>query len=326
MKRDMSGGLNHRSGSTLLVVLVILGMIAILATAVARSVSGAALELSSARSAAQDESDLRAGIELGVAAILKLGDNMRRANAAADLSGRRLRVRVTNERGRIDLNAAKADILTGLLKAIDVDDAEAASLASNLVEWRGGANQEQHEQEAPTGNQQGMGVLNQSVTLDASTGSTANNPAARMPTVRFFSHPIQLAMVPGFSAGIVRRLFPFVTVANGSNKINPFIAPREVLSALPDVTTSDVDAFMDSRDENLSNVSRDTAIQLLGAAPALLSEERSEGWRLQITSKSRLGSVRHSEVVVADIDASGAEPYRVLYVIDDSDERTWQLR
>ena len=160
MKRDMSGGLNHRSGSTLLVVLVILGMIAILATAVARSVSGAALELSSARSAAQDESDLRAGIELGVAAILKLGDNMRRANAAADLSGRRLRVRVTNERGRIDLNAAKADILTGLLKAIDVDDAEAASLASNLVEWRGGANQEQHEQEAPTGNQQGMGVLN----------------------------------------------------------------------------------------------------------------------------------------------------------------------
>ena len=100
MKRDMSGGLNHRSGSTLLVVLVILGMIAILATAVARSVSGAALELSSARSAAQDESDLRAGIELGVAAILKLGDNMRRANAAADLSGRRLRVRVTNERGK----------------------------------------------------------------------------------------------------------------------------------------------------------------------------------------------------------------------------------
>jgi type II secretory pathway component PulK len=320
MKRNMPRRENSRSGSTLLVVLVILGVIAVLATAVARSVSGAALELSSARSAAENESDLRAGIELGVGAILKLGDTMRRANASADLSGRRLTVRVTNERARIDLNRAKATVVTGLLKAVNVDDTEAALLASNIVQWRGGGSE---ESDAPLDNQRSLGVLSQSVTMNTPLGLAANQPAARTPAVRFFSHPIQLAMVPGFSAGIVRRLFPLVTVANGTNTINPFIAPREVLSALPDVSSSAVEAFIGSQGEN---VGRDTAIQLLGADMTLLSEERAGGWRLEITSKSRLGAARHSEAVVAGVDDSGGEPYRVLYVIDDSDERAWHLR
>ena len=91
---------NHqnRSGSAMLVVLVMLGVIAVLAAAVARSVSGAALELRAARAGSETDSDLRAGIELGVAAILKLGDEMRSADAAVDLTDRRIAVRITNER------------------------------------------------------------------------------------------------------------------------------------------------------------------------------------------------------------------------------------
>jgi type II secretory pathway component PulK len=126
VNRGMPNKPSSRSGSALLVVLIFLGAVAILATVVARSVSNAALELSSARSEAQTESDLRAGIELGAAAILNLEDGMRRANAVADLSGRRLTVLVTNERARIDINFAKVNILTGLLKSIDLDQTEAA--------------------------------------------------------------------------------------------------------------------------------------------------------------------------------------------------------
>jgi general secretion pathway protein K len=320
MKRNMADDVNNRRGSALLVVLIMLGMIALLAAVVARSVSGAALELSSARSAAETESDLRAGIELGVAAILKLGDGMRRANATADLSDRRLTVRVTNERARIDLNRAKVEVLTGLLKTIDIDENEAASLAANVIDWRNGAREEAAE---PIQSDHNSGSQPNSLTLDSPMGNTGKEPAKRLAGLRLFNHPIQLAMVPGFSAEIVRRLFPFVTVANGDSNINPFIAPREVLSALPDVTSSAVDAFMDSRG---GNVSHDIAILLLGAGKKLLSEERAGGWRLQITSKSSAGRVRHSEVVIAGVDGDGGEPYRVLYVVDDTDERAWQLR
>ena len=71
------------------------------------------------------------------------------------------------------------------------------------------------------------------------------------------------------------------------------------------------------------NVSRETTIQLLGVDKELLSEDRASGWRLQITSTPRAGQKRHSEAVVAGVTSNGDEPYRVLYVLDDTDQYAW---
>ena len=312
-KRD-----ERREGSALLVVLVMLGVIAILAAAVARSVSGAALELSTARKASKAESDLRAGIELGVAAVLKLGEDMTSAEAAVDLPDRRITVIVTNERARIDLNKAKADVLTGLLKADGLDDNEAASLAANVVGWRGGAAAQKPA--ASPQNDQHLGGLPQSPAFGTPTGLESKAAPAQLPSLRFFLHPIQLVSVPGFSRTLVKHLFPLLTVANGDNKINPFIAAPGVLNALPGASNSKVEAFIGARD---GNVSRETTIQLLGVDKELLSEDRASGWRLQITSTPRAGQKRHSEAVVAGVTSNGDEPYRVLYVLDDTDQYAW---
>jgi type II secretory pathway component PulK len=314
MSGDMKPSANNRKGSALLVVLLMLGIIAVLAATVARSVSGAALELKAARAAVETESDLRAGIDLGVAAILKLGDDMRSGEAAADLKGRRISVRITNERARIDLNKAKADVLAGLLKAEGIDDTEAASLAANVVEWRGGAAAQ--EQAAPRPDDSHVGVLGQSAIVSAPPGLQANALTKRTPTLRFFIHPLQLALVPGFSRMLVKRIFSSLTVANGSDKINPFIATPNVLTALPEASSGSVEAFMDARD---GNVSRDTAIQLLGVDKKLLSEDKASGWRLEITIAPRAGRVRHGEAIIAGVDRETDEPYHVLYVLDDSD-------
>jgi len=308
MRKKMAVTDRSRSGSALLVVLIMLGVIAVLAAAVARSVSGAALELSTARTAEQTDSDLRAGIELGAAAIHKLGDDMRSADAAIDLAGRRITVRITNERARIDLNRAKIDVLTGLLKSNGLDDNEAASLAANVVEWRGGG-----AAEKPTNSEsnQRLGGLPQS-TFGAPPGSQPALAVKQMPSVRFFAHPVQLLSVPGFSKTLVKQLFPALTVANGDNRINPFIAGPDVLNALPDASSSKVDAFIEARD---GNVSRETATELLGVNKDLLSEDRASGWRFQITSTPHAGRVRRSEAIVT---VDGDEPYRVLYVLDET--------
>jgi general secretion pathway protein K len=302
-------------GSALLVVLVMMGVIAVLAAVVARSVSGAALELSANRAAGETESDLRAGIELGAASILKLGDDMRSAEAAVDLARRRITVRVTNERARIDLNRAKADVLIGLLKAEGLDDNEAASLAANIVEWRGGAAEQRPA--AHLQDDHHLGGLSSSLGFDSPTGFESKAAPKQMPTLRFFFHPIQLISVPGFSKTLVKRLFPFLTVANGANQINPFIAGPEVLNALPGATSSKVEAFLDARD---GNVSRETALLLLGVDKELLSEDRAGGWRLQITTRPRGGRPRYSEAVIAGVNSDGGDPYRVLYVHDDTDQ------
>jgi general secretion pathway protein K len=304
---------NKRRGSALLVVLIMLGIIAVLAAAVARSVSGAALELSSARTVSQSETDLRAGIELGAAAILKLGEDMRGADASADLKGRRISVRITNERARIDLNKAKVDMLTGLLKAEGFDDNEAASLATNVIEWRGGAG----SRKQPTAQVEShFDALPQSINLGPQSRFADQMATPQIPTLRFFIHPLQLTSVPGFSKGLVKRLFPALTVANGSEKVNPFIASPKVLTALPGASSDSVESFLDNRD---ANVSHDMAIQILRADKEVLSEESASGWRLEITSTPRTGRARRSEAVIAGVKGDGDEPYHVLYVLDDTD-------
>src|SRR5262249_48993464 len=136
-------------GSALLVVLVMLGVLAILVTVASRSISGAAREMGLARSVSLSQADLYAGVELGVAAIQKLGDNMRSAEASADLAGRRISVRITNERGRIDLNAAPKPMLSALFVAVGKDRNEADALATAVNDWRGGVATEKMGDVAP---------------------------------------------------------------------------------------------------------------------------------------------------------------------------------
>ena len=304
----------NRTGSALLVVLIMIGVIALLAAAVARSVSGAALELSVAHVTSEAESDLRAGIELGVAAILNLGDEMRSADIAVDLGDRRIAVRVTNERARIDLNNAKADVLTGLFKTLELDDNEAASLAGNVINWRGG--DASQKPATPQLDHQYLGASPPSLGFDTPVGLGTKEAPKQTPGLRFFFHPIQLVSVPGFSKPLVERIFPFLTIANGSYKINPFIAAPDVLKALPGASPANVDAFLDARS---GNVSRETAILLLGVDKDLLSEDAANGWRLQITSTPQDRRPHHSEAVIATLESDRKQPYRVLYVIDDAD-------
>jgi general secretion pathway protein K len=311
----------NRNGSALLVVLIMLGVIAFLAAAVARSISSAALELSAAHVSSEAESDLRAGIELGVAAILNLGDEMRSADVAVDLRDRRIAVRVTNERARIDLNKAKADVLTGLFKTVGLDDTEAASLADNVVNWRGG--DASQKPAAPQQDHQSLGAPPRSFGFDTPMDLGLKEVPKQTPGSRFFFHPIQLVSVPGFSIPLVERLFPFLTIANGADKVNPFIAAPAVLNAMPGASPANVDAFLDARS---GNVGRDTAILLLGVDKKLLSEDAASGWRLQITSTQRGLRPHHSEAVVATLESDRKQPYRVLYVIDDAGELAVQAR
>jgi type II secretory pathway component PulK len=305
-----------RSGSAMLVVLLMLGTIAVFAAIVARSVSGAALELRAARDSVAQQADLRAGIDLGVAAIRRLGDDVRVAAAEVDLPERRIVVRATNERARIDLNLADAPALTALLKSLGIDEKEASALADNVIDWRTSANEnaQQTVQQTDIADHFGEGPHALSgVSMPGSTGPGSQTSVKQKPAARFFLHPAQLVSVAGFSEALVKSIFPLITVASGSKKVDPFIASAAVLNALPESTTNKVEGFIEARN---GNTSPDTSILLLGLAKELLTSDAAVGWRLQITSTERNGRVHHSEAVVA-VPKDGSEPYRVLYIIDD---------
>lgn len=297
-------------GSALLVVLLMLGMIAALAAAVSRSVSGAALEMSAAQLTARRESDLRSGIELGALAILRLGGAMRSAEASMSLHDRRIHVRVTNERARIDLNTASAAVLTALLVANGVIEGDANALAQSVIEWRGGSASQQLT--APTGDDWRFSTLAKLGSMDPRPDSELRKAPQQTVGTRFFLHPVQLTSVPGFSKALVSRILPFVTVANGSNQVDPYIASRGVLQALPGVSPATVDAFLSARD---GNSGRELAVKLLGVPEGLVTSSAAAGWRIEISTVEQGGRAYRSEAVVAVLDGD-SEPYRVLYVLD----------
>jgi general secretion pathway protein K len=295
-----------------------LGVIAVLVTIVSHSVSSAAMEMSASRRNLEAQSDLRSGIELGVAAILNFGDGMRDADVETELHGRRITVRMTNERARIDLNLAPAKMIAGLLRANGVDDNEASSLAANVIEWRGGA-KSQTPMQGGDGNAWDESHFDAVFKTATNAGSTATNAGLKdapvaTAEIKFFFHPSQLLSVPGFSEALVKAILPSLTVANGTNQIDPFIAEAGVLNALPDSSENKVQSFLKARD---GNVGHDTAIQMLGVDKRLLTDDASRGWRLRITTQRRAVRPRYSEAVVI-LAKDGARPYRILYVVDDA--------
>jgi type II secretory pathway component PulK len=311
-KNATHGGANqvrrYRSGSALLVVLIMLGTIAVLAVIVARSVSTAAIELGTARATALSEADLHAGIEIGVAAILQLGDNMRSADAGGNLNNRRITVHITNERARIDINQAPESILQALFAAQGINDNDAAELASAVSEWRGGsASQKLVSSPQIEGFRSSLPGL---TTFETPTDDSRTVPKQSI-GVRYFFHPTQLVSVPGFSKPLVNAILPSVTVANGSKQIDPYIAPRAVLEALPGTSPDQVQAFIESRD---GDSTRDMALLMLGADKSFLTDTAAPGWRLEITSLSANRRLRR-EVVIA-VTKGDSPPFRVLYVGD----------
>jgi general secretion pathway protein K len=297
-----------QSGSALLVVLLMLGTIAALATVVSRSVSGALLEMTAARLSSQDQWDLRTGIELGVATIHRLGQAMRSAEASVSLPDRRIHVRIINERARIDLNAASSAVLSALLQANGIAERDAAALAQNVLEWRGGSAARQptltgDDRQFPTFTGVGVAELRPDTEL--------RTAPRQMAGTRFFFHPVQLASVPGFSGRLVSRLLPLVTVANGTNRVDPFIASRRVVMALPGVSPATADAFLHDRE---ANSGQELAVKMLGVADALVTSSAAAGWRIEITSTRQARTYR-SEAVVAVLDGD-SQAYRVLYVLD----------
>jgi general secretion pathway protein K len=310
-RRPLQAAMGGERGSALLVVLALLGVIAALAAVAARSVSGAATGLGVARAAWQGQADLRAGIEIGVAAIRKLGEDIRSADAFIELGQRRISVRITNERARVDLNRASAAMLARLLETNSASESEAAALAASIIEWRGGSASQKLT--APTQDERSLVSLSKLSTSRTQPGTELKDGPKQVVGTRYFLHPWQLASVPGFSRSLVIAVLPLVTVASGSHQIDPFIASHGVLMALPGASAATADAFRGARD---GNGSRQMALQLLGAAREAVTADAARGWRIEITARDRDGRAWRSEAVIAVLD-DDTEPYRVLYVLDD---------
>jgi general secretion pathway protein K len=306
-------------GFVLIAVLWILAALATLASIYSSYTVNTAAASRVADDRVQAEASIRAGVEMAVFRQLALPEKARLVRGGFDMRVGRtgVAVRFRSEGGRIELNAAPSDLLTGLFTAVGVDPMRAQTFAERVVGWRtkatagAGAN--------PTGAGANATDANANATDANANAPSANaNPAGAdanaagadpakedklyseqhmpyPPRHAPFDNALELSLLPGISLAVVERVLPFVTVFSGRAEVEVSSADPTVLSALPQMTPQILGAVLNAR---VSNPSDGRALlELLGPAKPHATDETSKAFRASIEVDFDNGRRVHAEVV-----------------------------
>lgn len=138
-----------------------------------------------------------------------------------------IRVRISDESAKVDLNYAPPALLASLLRAVGVAPAEADAIADAILDWRD-----------PDDFRQARG---------AEQGDYAAAGKNYGPANALFVSVDELRLVVGVTEAIFRAVSPYVTIFSHSGTVNATAARRPVLLAIPGASPALVDAYIDQR-------------------------------------------------------------------------------
>jgi general secretion pathway protein K len=189
------------------------------------------LEANTLLSGTQARMTAEAGIHL-MAVALRDPDDLTRPIADGRIyeqviGGVLLELSVTDERGKLDINAANEDTLVTLFGNNGLDSEQAALLAAAVLDWR-----DTDEVERVNG-------------AEWDTYMAAGLPVG--PANRPFMMVDELLQVLGMSYELYRRIEPGISVYSRASMPDPAYAPAEALLAVPDITLEVAQTFITER-------------------------------------------------------------------------------
>jgi general secretion pathway protein K len=172
-----------------------------------------------------------AGVSFGLSGLLDpVVGNRWPADGRARLvryGGGSIDIRVQDEAGKLDLNAAPIELIVGLMHVLAIDDGSAANLTNAILARR----------------RQYAAALSDAAKAAETEEETPLAAAVRLPFATVSE--LRLAAQPPRSA--YDRLRPFVTVYTNSDRINTMTAPEAVILALPGLRPEEVHAYVVAR-------------------------------------------------------------------------------
>jgi general secretion pathway protein K len=190
----------------------------------------------------------------------------------------RITITIADESGKIDLNVAPLELFAGLFVAVGEPREAAKLIACNVLDRRG------------------------------DTGADCPQEGVAH-AARRFAVPEELAEVPGIGSPLYDRVAPYVTVATGAAAIDPRIASRTVLLAIPGATPDLVDSFLESR-KNWGDLGAADAT-MLGAATPYVMMSPSRDFTISATALTSDGARYCAELQVR-LTESATQPYQVI--------------
>ena len=232
---------SHRrleAGFALLLVIWVVAILAVLAAGFALTTRSESELARNLLAAARARALAEAGAARAAAALLD-ADPRRQWRAdgrpyALALEGGSLRIRIEDEDGKIDLNAAPPALITGLCAELGIDGGVAAALVDDIVARRQAA--------AAASAPDALGAR-----LELGPALGLGTPAMQSRQSAAFSTVDELREIPELDQASFERLRPFLTVYSASPRIDPAVAPREVLLAVPGIDPREVDRLLAAR-------------------------------------------------------------------------------
>jgi general secretion pathway protein K len=191
------------------------------------------LVVSNSASLARAESAANAGVMLAVQQLYRTDndkDKWQKDGGVHDwtFDGIPVRVEIRDESAKIDINPAAEPLLRGLLVSSGLPEDEATRLLDAIVDWRD-----------PDSLKRPQGAEEADYRAAGLPYKPANAP---------FQAIEELQLVLGMRPDLYRRLAPSITVFSRQVGINPQMASREVLLAIPNMTPQVVDEYIAQRE------------------------------------------------------------------------------
>lgn len=200
-----------------------------------------------------------------------------------------LEIKVTDERGKLDINSANEVTLQDLFMGHGLELDEAQNLAAAVHDWTDADEMERaNGAEADTYESFGLGI------------GPGNRP---------FVMVEELLQVLGMSWELFQKLEPGLTVYSQSNTPDPAYAPVEALLALPDMTLDDALNFIAER--HSQEAGSGLGVALPGGQVAMA---RGRGLTYSILAKATMPNDIWDQVeaTIRLGGSSDGRPYRIL--------------
>ena len=218
---------------------------------------------------------VEAGVNRAVAALLDPRPERRwRTDGAMqsfEFGGASIKISIQDELGKIDLNQAEAPLLASLLQSAGLNSNAAGSLADKIVDWRT-ATPLKHLNGAKEPDYRALG----------SAYRPRNGP---------FQSVDELLLVMDMTPALFRQIEPALTVYSGRQFIDPQVAPREALGALPNMTPDNIESALAARANqqmSIAGQAGDALASLRGRAFTIRTEFEKSNRRIVNEATVRL--------------------------------------
>ena len=279
--------MNNR-GSILVAVLLIAAIVSVFIAVASRSLQAGTDASRSFAESLRAEEAMRAAIEQ-IAAVTGPAGPLRPSSTVVVLGTTSVELSFTDEISRIDLNNAPIDLLTGIFRVVGVEASEARRYAARIVDWRDDDDQLVEEGGAEVTAYRAVGRLD----------GPRNGP---------FIHVAELALVLGIPKNVAAAVASYVTVASGSEMINPLLADPPVLMAIPGLKEDQVRQFLEDR--VFRNMAPNDLVARLGPVEDYVTVQTSNAVRYEGRVRFTRNERRFEAVVT--VTSGDTEPYRIL--------------